>query len=195
MNSGTRSFGLAIPASWSLLDLDPETAETGRRLLVAEAIPDGPGASEARALMARLLEPVAETAVYGEAQLAALYSSVAEGLPLGASLVASVLEATPGPDGRPPPGGWTLVESLQATVGGGGGERQDLPAGPSVRVQRRQVSNDAGVRVEVETVQWFVLHPTGERMAVLSFSTPNVGLAEAFGEVFDAIAWSLQWTD
>ena len=51
-----------------------------------------------------------------------------------------------------------------------------------------------GAEIEVETVQWFVLHPTGRWLAVLTFSTPNVGLAEAFGEVFDAIAWSLQWT-
>ena len=37
-------------------------------------------------------------------------------------------------------------------------------------------------------------HESGLRLAVLTFSTPNVGLADEFGEVFDALADTLRWT-
>jgi hypothetical protein len=44
-------------------------------------------------------------------------------------------------------------------------------------------------------VQWFALHETGRRLALLTFSTPNVGLAGEFGAVFDLIAATLRWTN
>jgi len=186
-------IGLAMPASWSRIDLDPDTSEQHNRQLVEETIPPGPGADRARDLMLRLLQQAADAA--GErAVLSAVYSSVVDGIPLGASLVASVLDATPGPDGTATPEGSALVDSLLASVGPGG-ERADLPGGPGVRVRRRHTVATEGTELEVETVQWFALHPTGQWLAVLSFSTPNTGLAEPFGELFDAIAWSLQWTN
>ena len=188
------AIGLAMPASWSRVDLDPRTSDESNRRLVDEAIPAGPGAERARALMLELLQQAAGRSEQ-QVVLSAIYSAVADGTPLGASLVASVLHATPGPDGAPPPDGPSMAESLRTTVGNGGGERVDLPAGPAVRVRRRQRTAAGGADVEVESVQWFVLHPAGSSLAVLSFSTPNVGLAEPFGEVFDAIAWSMQWTD
>jgi hypothetical protein len=191
----TQGIALALPASWSSIDLDPAASEKSSERVVEAAIPPGPGAAEARGLMLGLLRQAADEARQRRAVLAALYSSAADGIPLGASLVASVLEAKPGPDRRPAAEGPDLAESLRTVVGGGVGERRDLPAGAGVRLQRRQMTGIAGAAVEVATVQWFVLHPSGERMALLSFSTPNLALAEPFGEVFDAIAWSLQWTD
>ena len=190
----TQGIAVAMPASWQSLDVDPATSVESNRRVVEEAIPSGPGATEARRLMLGILQRATEAVGDKGAVLAALYSSTAEGIPLGASLVASVLEATSGPKDEPPPDGQALAESLRATIAGGVGERRDLPAGPAVRVQRQQTAGDVGTAVPVESVQWFVLHPSGDRMAVLSFSTPNVALAEPFGEVFDAIAWSLQWT-
>ena len=185
-------IGLALPASWSRIDLDPDTSEQNNRRLVQEAIPPGPGAERARELMMRVLQQAAGAAGQ-HAVLSAIYSSSAESIPLGASLVASLLDATPGPDGAAPPSGSALADSLLST-GATGGERSDLPGGPAVRVRRRHTAAAEGAELDVETVQWFVLHPTGQWMAVLSFSTPNTGLAEPFGEVFDAIAWTLQWT-
>jgi hypothetical protein len=189
------AFGLGLPASWRTVDLHPATRESSMMRLVEEAIPAGPGAAQARGLMLGMLRRGTEEAVERKAVLAALYSSAADGIPLGASLVASVLPAAASTEGRPRPDGEALVESLRATVAGGAGERHDLPGGPAVRVRRRQDASVPEVAVPVEMVQWFVLHPSGNRMAVLSFSTPNLALAEPFGEVFDAIAWSLQWSD
>ena len=47
---------------------------------------------------------------------------------------------------------------------------------------------------EAEIVTWYVPHESGRRLAVLTFSTPNVGLADEFGEVFDALADTLRRT-
>jgi len=191
MSSG---IALAMPASWRSLDLDPTTRAENNRRVVEEAIPSGLGATEARKLMLGLLRDATDSAVTGRAAVAALYCSAADGIPLGASLVATVLEATTAPADQLPPDAQALADSLQTTIAAGTGERRDLPAGPGVRVQRQQTGTDVGSPVPVQTVQWYVLHPKGDRMAILSFSTPNVALAEPFGEVFDAIAWSLQWT-
>jgi hypothetical protein len=76
-----------------------------------------------------------------------------------------------------------------------GGKVGDLTAGPALRVRRRQAVSDRIEDIgEVEVVQWYVPHEGGRRLALLTFSTPNVELAEQFGEVFDAIAGSMRWT-
>src|SRR5947207_1086649 len=148
-SSVTAEIGLAMPVSWARIDLDPRTSEQNNRRLVDEAIPPGPGADRARGLMMRLLEQAAAAA--GEhAVLSAVYSSAADGIPLAASLVASVLDATPGPDGARPPDGSALVGSLLHTVNPGG-EQVALPGGPAVRVQRRHTVATEGAEIEVET--------------------------------------------
>ncbi|HTC80073.1 MAG TPA: hypothetical protein VK848_00900, partial [Acidimicrobiia bacterium] len=65
------------------------------------------------------------------------------------------------------------------------------------RVRRRgrvPAENGSGTGPEAEIVTWYVPHESGRRLAVLTFSTPNVGLAEEFGEVFDTVADTLRWT-
>jgi hypothetical protein len=42
-------------------------------------------------------------------------------------------------------------------------------------------------------VQYFVPLPGSTDLVLLSFSTPNLGLADAMVELFDAMAESLQW--
>jgi hypothetical protein len=87
-----------------------------------------------------------------------------------------------------------MAEGLAARYGG---EVSDLEAGPAARVRRRaQVpgGNGALTEPEAEIVTWYVPHESGRRIAVLTFSTPNVGLAEQFGGVFDAVAGTLRWT-
>src|SRR5947207_15698654 len=106
-SSVTAEIGLAMPVSWARIDLDPRTSEQNNRPLVDEAIPPGPGADRARALMMGLLQQAAG-AGGDRVVLSAVYSSVADGIPLGASLVASVLDATPGPNGGAPPDGSEL---------------------------------------------------------------------------------------
>jgi len=76
------------------------------------------------------------------------------------------------------------------------GEVRQLPVGPAVRVRRRRsvAVEDGANPSDVEIVQWYSLHETGRRLATMTFSTPNVGLADEFGEVFDLIAATLRWT-
>jgi hypothetical protein len=195
---------LVTPASWRVVDLDPATSEQSAIRLVGETLGSEPGAAAARKLMLGLLRDVTTDAAEREAVLVALYSSTADGIPVGASLVASILQAMLGPEGELPSDGEAMADGMQVVVGAGMGERRDLPGGPALRLRRRQAAlGDPGGRtaggeeawsLEVENVQWFVLHPSGRQLALLSFSTPNLALADAFGEVFDAIAWTLRWT-
>ena len=188
------SIGVALPASWRTVDLDPLTRQQSMVRLVEEAISSGDGADRSRALMLEMLRQAADEAVRVDAVVIAVYSAAADGIPLAGSLVASLKEATPPSSGGLLPDGKAMADSLEATLKADGATRLDLPAGPGIRVRSRQASGERSP-LEVENVQWYVLHPTGARLALLSFSTPNLALAEPFGEVFDAIAWSLQWME
>jgi hypothetical protein len=59
-----------------------------------------------------------------------------------------------------------------------GGERRDLPAGPAARVRCRQsaplgTGQNGAAGPEAELVQWYVPHASGQRIALLTFSTPT----------------------
>lgn len=70
----------------------------------------------------------------------------------------------------------------------------ELSAGPAVRLRRRGSAEGPDARVvEVEMLQYFVVVPGAARLLLLTFSTPNVALADALVELFDAIASTLRW--
>jgi hypothetical protein len=121
-----------------------------------------------------------------------VFSTVANGKLASASLIVALIDAAEGRDSAAPPPAQAVTEGLQFRLGGAVGE---LTVGPALRVRRREsVTDRMGNTSEVEVVQWYVPHEGGQRLAVLTFSTPNVELAEQFGEVFDAIAGTMRWT-
>jgi hypothetical protein len=190
-------LGVVTPATWFDLDLDPSTrAASMAGLVESRAAGGGVGPAE-RAELVRLLESTAAAAEAQGAVYAALYSDVLEGRPVSASLVISIVEGRAGP---PPPLGTdraAVAEGVSRLLAGAGAvEVRDLPGGPAVRVRKRiqaQVAPGEGPVAEVENVQWFVPLPGGRHLALLSFSTPTLGLAEALGELFDTIAGTLSW--
>jgi hypothetical protein len=118
-----------------------------------------------------------------------------EGAPVSASLVVSVVPAS---GGAPPPGtdpvevARVLQQMFPAEVGT---ELRDLGAGPAVRVRRRLEAPIGGLeKVGIENLQYIVVLPDLARLALLDFSTPTIGLADPFVELFDAIAATLTWT-
>ncbi|MGH8998901.1 MAG: hypothetical protein ACRDY7_05865 [Acidimicrobiia bacterium] len=188
---------MATPASWVELDVgDGNRAASAARFV--ESAPDQLG-PDGRAELARMAETaVAEAAAKG-AVYVACYSAVVEERPVSASLVVSVIE---GRDRPPPPGATrhVMAQGLARVLGGAGTVAvRDLPAGPAVRVRTRAQAPvpfpDASgeQEAEVENVQWFVPSADGRQLALLAFSTPTLGLAESFGELFDAIAGTLRW--
>ena len=201
------SVRLRTPASWVDLDLDPVT----RAASIAAVVEEKAVGERVRAM----LEAAAGDAATRGAVFASLFSDTVGGKAMSASLVVSVVDAEPddvgGGAGSPGGGGQDssydaaalqeirlgIAEDLAADFAEGGGESEirALDAGPAARVRSRIAVEDGQPATTVDLVQYFVPFPGGDRLAVLSFSTPNVSLADAFAEVFDAIASTLQWSN
>lgn len=203
--TGSRTVGnvrLRTPAAWWDLDLDPATKASSIDQLLAQR-----SRGRADALRAALAAAT-EDAIQQRAVFASLYSDTVEGKTMSASLVVSVVDAVGDGDGESDgdPAGLTgirleIAEDLVAEfrTDGAAAEVRTLEAGPAARVRRRQPVEtgpdpSSGRRAEVDTLQYFVPFPDGDRLAVMTFSTPNLGLADAFAELFDAIASTLQWS-
>jgi hypothetical protein len=188
-------FRLALPVSWTELDLNPATRSEAIAKIVAERGQAGAQLGLGPAQLADILESLASQAEEKNGVYAAFYSDVMEGAPVSASLIVSIVPAS---GGAPPPGtdptsiATVLQQMFPAEAGA---ELRELGAGPSVRVRRRLEAPIAGVgNVAVDNLQYIVVLPDLTRLALLDFSTPTIGLADAFVELFDAIAGTLVWT-
>lgn len=195
------SIRLRTPAAWVDLDLDPTTRAASIAAMVEEK------AAGDRERIRAMLDSAAGDAAGEGAVFASLFSDTVAGKAVSASLVVSVVDA----DSDEAAGGvgpglsadtaelqeirLAIAEDLAADFHEGGAESElrALEAGPAARVRSRIAVEDDQEPTTVDLVQYFVPFPNGDRLAVLSFSTPNVSLADAFGEVFDAIASTLQW--
>ncbi|MEW6477212.1 MAG: hypothetical protein AB1679_33585 [Actinomycetota bacterium] len=190
-------LSVVTPATWITLDLDPATRNDSIARVVQQRIGSGPNEESRRIELRAAFERVMAEAEGQDAVHAALLSDVIEGVPVAASLIVSLREgqSASASAGLNPA---VVAQGLrQALDGKGAAEVRELPLGPAVQVRQRvlaQVPVGEGPTAEVETVQWFVPLPDGRHLALLSFSTPNVGLAEPFGKLFDAIAATLSWS-
>jgi hypothetical protein len=191
----TTDFKLSLPVAWVELDLNHET----RAQTIANIVAERGGAGQQLGLspgqLADLLENLAAQAQAQNGVYAAFYSDVMEGAPVSASLILSIL---PGSGGAPPPGTdpMSVARVLQQMFPADADvQLRELGAGPAVRVRRRLEApiTDSGT-VAVENLQYVVVLPDLIRLALLDFSTPTIGLADAFVELFDAIAGTLAWT-
>jgi hypothetical protein len=188
---GAPTVMVFVPATWAVLDLDPRTRAGSIALMVEERVGGGPDLRPARRRMLDGLERAVDTAIaQGAVSGYVLLSTVGDKVAT-ASLFVSLIDAAGDLGEVPEPA--MAAEVLAARLDG---EVRELPIGPAVRVRRSQpvAVEEDGSPSDVEIVQWYVLHDTGRRLALLTFSTPNVGLAAQFGEVFDLIAATLRWT-
>lgn len=189
------SIRLRTPAAWMDLDLDPATrAESNAELVEAHAMGD-------RDRLRAMLEAAAANAVSEGAVFASLFFRTAGGQAVSASLMVSVAdaEADVEPEIDPsdaPAARRAIAEGLaeEFREGNADVEVRSLDAGPAARVRSRLAIDNGDPPTMVDLVQYFVPFPTADRLAVLTFSTPNLGLADAFAEVFDAIGGTLQWS-
>jgi hypothetical protein len=72
----------------------------------------------------------------------------------------------------------------------------DLPGGPAMRdtsLSRRPIGDGTQDQVSILDVRYHTIVGEGEGMAVLGFTTPNVELADELGELFEAIAQTLEF--
>ncbi|MGH9022491.1 MAG: hypothetical protein ACRDV9_05220 [Acidimicrobiia bacterium] len=194
-----RDLRLITPPAWFELDLEP----SGRRASIDQMVAERTGSAVNPAFstdLALLLERHAAEAYERGAVRASMFSQELGGEHVAAALMVLVVPGQVGTGGvaddRSADGGRTLAWGLAEALGPEGAtEMRQLPAGPAVRVRRRlQSAIPDGEEVPVESVQYFVPFPDGDHLVLLNFSTPNLALADAFVEVFDAMAATLSWT-
>lgn len=188
-------FRMSLPLAWVELDLNPASRPQSIAKVVEERGAAGQALGLSREQLADLLEGVAAQAQAKNGVYAAFYSDILEDKPVSASLIVSIVPAA----GEPPPPGsdaMSVAKVLQQMLPPDvDTELRQLGAGPAVRVRRRLEAAIAGVgNLAIEDVQYVVVLPDLMRLALLDFSTPTVGLAEPFVELFDAIAGTLTWT-
>ena len=188
-------FRLSLPVSWAELDLNPATRPESIAKIVAERGKVGAQLGMSPGQLTDVLESLAAQAQAQNGVYAAFYSDVMEGAPVSASLVVSVVPAS---GGAPPPGtdprdvARVLQQMFPAEAET---ELRELGPGPAVRVRRRLEAPIAGsANVPIENLQYVVVLPDLTRLALLHFSTPTIGLADPFVELFDAIAATMTWT-
>jgi hypothetical protein len=190
-----RTIVLRVPGAWIEVDLDPATTTGSIGRIVDERAQGDRGMLRAK-LESATAEAVAQGAVY-----AALFFDSVGGRAVSASLLVSVIDAKGDEEAVSDPTELAgirlaIAQGVCSEFGEAEVELRTLGAGPAARVRTRQPVGErgSGSGPEVEVLQYFIPFPQGDRLAVLTFSTPNVSLGDAFTQVFDAIAGTLQWT-
>lgn len=195
-SSGAEPVGairLATPADWFDLDLDPRTSDASIRRLVRDHAPGRhPDKVALRRELTELLQRAVRDARLQGAVLAAVTATIMGERPVSADLLAAVTPVVGGVD-LP-----ALGERLAAEPGATERVRElgvvELAVGPALRVRKGVRPTVVGREVDTDVVQYFVPVPGGDRLVVLTFSTPIAALAGAFAELFDAIVGTLRFT-
>lgn len=202
-------FNVAVPANWYALDLDPRTRTEAIAKVVEQRL--GPGTApeqlQVRRELTGMLRGYARQAASHGAIYAALMDEVLAGTPISASMIVAAGEAPRDDDGEPILAAEDLAAALAASeqdpgfVSADVGDKPapevfEMLAGMGVRLRR---TTEAGIVTpdgrELATAesQYFVAVPDTDKVLVLTFSTPNLGVREALEELFDAIARTLDW--
>lgn len=194
-SSGAASAGirLATPGDWFDLDLDPRTSDASIGRLVRDHAPGRhPDQVALRRELTELLQRAVRQARLQGAVLASVTATIMGDRPVSADLLAAVTPVAGEVD--LPALGHRLAAEPGATEQVREVEVVELPVGPALRVRKGVRPTVVGREVDTDVVQYFVPVPGGDRLVVLTFSTPIAALADAFAELFDAIAGTLRFT-
>lgn len=192
-------FAIVLPTNWELLDLDPRTRDRSVQRMVTRGLGKADHLARLRheAVVAyrRMLVDAEDNGAF----LAANVSETVAGTVLAASVLAFFVPLPRGEDGTPMSG----VEEMSVALGQPAeGERAlevsivELAVGRAVRVRalaRSELTGSDGRHPEVQVVRFFVPAPDLGGMLVMAFSTPSLFAADAFAELFDALARSASW--
>lgn len=197
-------ISLATPANWIHLDLSANAMASARRLVDDMVAGEKQVDEKLKLQFIGQLQSTVRRAREQGGVFVAFWSLGLGDLSIGASVIAAV--AVLGPDLPVDGTGQVALEDAVAAVSAdlAAGEGSDgvtivgstvveLPAGEAVRVHKRQVAEAMAGRYESEVIQYFVRVPHERRLVVLTFSSPNLDLAEAMVELFDAMALTLRW--
>jgi hypothetical protein len=129
------------------------------------------------------------------AMLCARFHDTIDGTPVGASVICATI---PQADLRLDACG--SAEALVRQMIGGepritanDADIVDLPSGPALRVHSHPEITVDETLVQTDNVQYFLPVPGRDAVLVVTFSTPSLPYAEAFGQVFAGMAASIEW--
>jgi hypothetical protein len=193
----TDRFQLTVPASWYVLELSPEAAEPALRAAVMSRVGSEPGQRRrGRELIAELMKTVRTAQRRGAIYASGTFERYAEG-PVLASVMVSAVTPPPGARGdllaqlgrmRPRAAGnsddtWRDVLPVDLPEVG--------PAGRVIGVQDLPVTGEVAVRfVVMHTV---IPIPDSDGALVVTCGSPNLPLAEALFDLFDAITGTFRF--
>lgn len=190
---------MVLPATWTVLDLDPRTRDRSVERMVKRAIGQADHLAKVRHEAVVLYRELLADAADRGAFLAATVSEIVDDTALAASLLAFVVPLPTGDDGTP-------IDSTDAMFSVLGEPTEDeqliersvveLGVGAAVRLRAlvgSGVTSSDGQEPEVDVVRYFVPVPAREILLVMAFSTPALFAADAFAELFDALARSASW--
>lgn len=183
-----RTVSLSLPTGW--IELDPRAPDLIAELRQAVDVP-----SDARDAAVDLLAPLAlELARVTAATDVVLAGFYAQAIEIDGSAEPFVITANVVLAVSPQVGGMDEVRAALETSGDDI-RPVDLPAGAGVlSTGETQVSDPAwDAPVPARTRRYLVPIPGTDRMAALSFLTPNLDLADQFDEVFAAVAETLEF--
>lgn len=196
--SPAERFTMLVPGDWTLLPLDPKTRDRRIVGIVERRIgKDDRHAYLRRQYVVQLRKAAADAASRG-AFFAAVHNSSANGVPLSASVMASLVPPAKDASGNV----LTDARSLAADLAKGNGGQVlehsvvDLQVGEAARVRRRAgtgIHAVNGQEVVGEAVQFYVPLREARRMLALVFSTPILSLGDNYASLFDVMALSTRW--
>lgn len=185
MNAAT-SVSLKLPADW--VELDPREPDLLAELQERIDVPS-PLRDEVLVLLAPLAVELGRIAAAADVVLVGLFARTiqveGDDRPLVVNAHVS-LAVSPAIES---------LEQVQECVEGGTVEPVNLPGGSGVRHTGQTMVHDSTWDEPVAAYmrRYFVPVPGTDRLAALSFLTPNLDLVEQFAEVFDAVAETLQF--
>jgi hypothetical protein len=190
-------FTLRVPPRWYEFDVWRATRSRELARLVDARIAEQPALAARRAGVLRFLRDVAGDA---ERHGAVYCAAMAEPVQGGGHLLASctVLQ-TPGPADRAE----RTVESIAAGITAVAGSPESsawrgvqllsLAAGPAVRVREVATVDTGGAVPQCVAMHTLLPHPDGGGVVDVVLASPQVHLAEAMLDVFDAISGTFAW--
>jgi hypothetical protein len=190
-------FFVALPQGWQQLDVNPKTAAVSARMLVEQASRNSEALARNRAAFEQMLVGAAAEAARANVEYCACWFQPVEG-PDGTALPvqASVTVAFHSLDSSNDPTSM-LTELLGSAAGSSSLDLVELDAGPAIKRGGRRREALAGMDEPVEYLarQYYVPVPgSTNKIALLSFASPTLELADDLERLFDAMARSFTFT-
>jgi len=190
-------FSITVPASWWEFDIRPESRDDTIRRLVNDRVREVPELADYRSVITGFLRSVAREAYDSGAVYCGCMAQGFDGVPVSAQVTVSVVGARTSEGKILPTAPEAVAGSLREKVARRENDtwrKVTMVAIPEVGQAARTYGIEdvelpgSTKSVRVVLMQTFIPLPgTGDKVALVSASSPVLDLAEAFFDIFDAV--------